>query len=180
MHLTYRRHLSHDGFSLSELIIVIAIIGILLAIATPVLLSWLPEIRLNSATRDLYGALSRARLEAARQGKNCVVIFRNNSYQVFVDSNSDKKLDAGETILVTQTLAADVTFGDESGGSGLTFAKNGDNLPYIAFKPDMLPINMGSACLLSDSEHLKRVPVNITGNIRIQTYDPKSKKYLPE
>lgn len=54
------------GFTLIEVIIVIAIIGILSAIAVPNFLSWLPNMRLKAASRDLYSHMMRAKMEAIK------------------------------------------------------------------------------------------------------------------
>jgi prepilin-type N-terminal cleavage/methylation domain-containing protein len=54
------------GFTLVEVIIVVAIIGILSAIAVPNFISWLPNMRLKAASRDLYSHMMRAKMEAIR------------------------------------------------------------------------------------------------------------------
>ena len=57
------------GFTLTELMIVVAIMAILGAIATPTLLSQLPDYRLNGTAREISSTLQYAKMSAASTGK---------------------------------------------------------------------------------------------------------------
>ena len=63
------------GFSAPELLIVMAIIGILSAIGVPNFLRSLPERRLANATRNLYADFQKARLFAVRNNTNAMFSF---------------------------------------------------------------------------------------------------------
>ncbi len=54
---------------------VIALIGILSAIALPNLLGGLPEKQLKNAARNLYSDMQRARLQAVKENKNITMSF---------------------------------------------------------------------------------------------------------
>jgi len=71
------RHYAKDeaGFSFAELMVVIALIGILSAIALPSLLGGMPEKRLKNTARNLYSDLQKARLQAVKENRNITVTF---------------------------------------------------------------------------------------------------------
>ena len=67
--------IKESGFSLPELITVIAVLGILAAIAVPTSSSFLPNAKLKSAARNLYSNLQLAKLTAIKQNTACAIVF---------------------------------------------------------------------------------------------------------
>ena len=78
------------GFTLAELIVVIAVIVAAAAVAVPAYLGWLPDIRLKSMVRHLKSDLALARQRAIRENGQVAVIFDipNNRYTIFVDNGA--------------------------------------------------------------------------------------------
>lgn len=70
-----RKFRDSKGFSLMELIIVMALIGILMAIAMPSVLSQIAHLRLTRSVRNVVSELNAARFKAIAQNKNYAVEF---------------------------------------------------------------------------------------------------------
>ncbi len=81
------------GFSLMELMTVIAIVSVLSAIGIPSFYKNLPEKRLKGAARNLYADLQKARLLSIRKNKDLVVRFDEDGEYYYIDD--DKKDKAG-------------------------------------------------------------------------------------
>jgi type IV fimbrial biogenesis protein FimT len=80
------------GFTMIELAVTIAIVGILSAIAIPNGIAWISNSRVKSSARDIVSMIQRARTEAARDGAFVVVSFDpdgngtfEGNYVAFVD-----------------------------------------------------------------------------------------------
>ncbi|SPD76284.1 conserved hypothetical protein [uncultured Desulfobacterium sp.] len=78
-----------DGFSLVELMVIIAVIAILGATAVPSVINWLPDYRLKTAADNLVSRLQQAKIQAARLNAECVIFFDNaaNSYHLVSGGN---------------------------------------------------------------------------------------------
>jgi prepilin-type N-terminal cleavage/methylation domain-containing protein len=65
----------HSGFALIELVVVVAIIGILVAAGAPLFQNWMSDQRLKQAARGVADAFQIARADAIRTGNNQMVFF---------------------------------------------------------------------------------------------------------
>ncbi|MBI4763930.1 MAG: GspH/FimT family pseudopilin [Deltaproteobacteria bacterium] len=90
------RRISNDsdsrGFSLIELIVVMALIGIISLIAAPTLSTMLSNYRIKNAANELAAAIQLARTTAISRNANCVVEILTGSPQsvvVFVDDGAN-------------------------------------------------------------------------------------------
>ena len=71
--------MSTRGFSTIELMVVLAVVGILAALTVPNLPHWSAVMRLNAATRELASELQLARMKAIAQNTSFSVCFYNPS-----------------------------------------------------------------------------------------------------
>lgn len=68
------------GFTLVELLIVVALMAVIAAIAVPSITKTLPHQRLNRAARDILSELNAARLKAITSNNKYKVVFTLNAY----------------------------------------------------------------------------------------------------
>lgn len=152
-HSLYKRE---SGFTLAEMMIVIAVFAIMTAIAIPSFMSMLPEMRLNGAARQIMGDLMAARMDSVKQNNEVRVFFNSpgtNQYQILDDDDNDGTADTGEAIRTKniQSNYHDVTF---SSTSNPIFYPRG-----TAF---------GTTVTVINSSGSKDVKVAITGRVKIE------------
>ncbi len=139
----------NQGFTLIELITVIAIIALVAGIVMPSVTTWLPKYRLRSGAEEIQSALQLARLGAIKQNTNSVVAFdtANHTFRATINGQMLKfgKMPAGITIDSITSPAGKVEFDSR----GLANASSGD----IQVKN-----NLGGT---------KTITVNIVGNAKI-------------
>ena len=67
----------NQGFTLLEILIALAITGILAALTGPNLLAWLNSNKVQEATDSIQSALQDAQRQAIRRGRSCTINFAN-------------------------------------------------------------------------------------------------------
>jgi type IV fimbrial biogenesis protein FimT len=99
-----------SGFSLTELLMVVAIIAVVSAVTIPSVISWRSGAKLRGAAGNLKGDLEMAKVNAIKHNNFVAVKFNGDAYEVFVDTSGDGDRDAGEALLKNRTLPAGVIF----------------------------------------------------------------------
>lgn len=108
IHMNKKNH----GFTLIELIVTMAVFGIVVAIAAPNMSSFLDSNRRAAQVNTFVSALNLARSEAVKRNTDITICTRNdagtacdntkawdNGWLIFLDNNTLGTVDAGDTIL---------------------------------------------------------------------------------
>ena len=83
-----------SGFSLIELLMVVAIIAVVSAVTIPGILSWRSGAKLRGAAGNLKGDVEMAKVNAIKHNNFVAVKFNGDAYEVFVDTSGDGARDA--------------------------------------------------------------------------------------
>jgi Tfp pilus assembly protein FimT len=178
----------NEGFTLTELMVIIGIMVIAAAITLPNISGWRASAKLNGAARDLASNFQVAKMEATKRNSVCAVTFnitvddRLIDVIVYVDVAKDLVYNVGDTEILRRpfdstykTISLDTSQG---GGDGVTLADNASGQPSIAFNERGLPINAtGSVIAVGadsvfiknalDQPGTKTITVSPAGNISI-------------
>src|SRR5215472_2171037 len=127
------------GFTLTELLVVTAIVAVLLGIGVPSYRYITNSHRMSSEVNGLLGDLQFARSEAIKEGQMVTACVSRDGatcdagsttwqegWVVFQDVNNDQTVDPGDTVLHVQaTFSGTDTFTAASGVSSVTFNREG-------------------------------------------------------
>lgn len=113
-----------QGFTLVEVMFVIAVIGILSAVAIPTYLTWLPDMRLKATARDVYSTFQKTRLDAIKTNRDLAIVFNplNNTYSICSDPGVDgiwSTVDGSNTVLQVNNFTQ-AGYGIGYGNGGIT------------------------------------------------------------
>lgn len=118
-----RRHLKQQGFTLTELMIVVALAAIFATLAVPNMSGMIARQRIQSQASEIANALTFAHTEAVRQGKPVFV--------VPAKIKTDGKLEGATTDWSSNDTNAVLVFADNSGGKE-QFYDTGEDLRVVS------------------------------------------------
>ena len=153
-------HNKQSGFTLIEMMIIIAIMGIFAGIAVPNFLSYMPKHRLNGAARQVMGDLMAARMKAVSLNHRVKVFFySNHQYKICDDANDNGTVDYGEG---NNVQVKDI----HSNYHDVTFSATDNPIFY----PRGTAFPLGTTITLSSSNSPKKkyVKVRYTGRVMIE------------
>jgi len=68
-----------SGFTIVEVVIVVAVLGALMLIAFPALSKWVPNYQLKAAAQELYGNLQKAKIQAIKMNRDVTFSFTESA-----------------------------------------------------------------------------------------------------
>lgn len=146
------------GFTLLELMIAIVVFSILISVALPSYIGWLPKRHLQSSAIDVQAAINLAKLTAIRENMDVVLTFNpvNNNYLAFIDMDADGSQDAGERTIRSKGMSPGIDLNSTDFVSDkLTFNSRG------------LANTSGDITLRNNRGENRVVNVTVTGMSRI-------------
>ncbi len=140
----------NEGFTLMEIMTVIAIIAIAASIAIPNVIGWFPKYRLRSGAEEIQSTLQLARLGAIKENTNAIVTFdtANHTYLASID---------GQTIKSGIMPAGIIIDSITSPGSQIQFDSRG-----------LANTSTGNILVKNNQGGTKTITVNIVGIAAIQ------------
>lgn len=155
------------GFSLIELIIAIAIVGLVSAIAMPSYATWIKNSRVRTAAESIQNGLQTARAEAVK---------RNASIQFSLSANSNWSIDC---VTISSncpaTILSRLASEGSTGGAIITLSPDGtafpakatfSNLGLLDNSTSPAPFNQVDISI-SGADRPLRVTLGVGGNTRV-------------
>jgi len=162
--MAYRK--KENGFSITDLLVAIAIAGAASVIAVPSLKQWSRNYTLQSAAMDLYAHMQTAKTSAIKENRSWNINFNPGGLLGYEVHNS-----AGKTV---KTVDFRTRYNGEILFTDPTAAKTFDR-PIITFKSSGLidQDNVGYAYISnkSKSKYYRVGMPTITGSVKIEKWD---------
>jgi prepilin-type N-terminal cleavage/methylation domain-containing protein len=171
--------LRKEGFTLTELLVTIIVLGILASIAIPAFSIWYPNYKLRSAATDLYSNLQWAKLEAVKENADCAVIFSagGGTYQI-ISGGADKDYYATGDNVILKTVTfltyddnGNIGYGRSTGSNPFDAGRGFDN--NITFD-DNNGGNDGDDTVVFNSRGMINKQVNTAGEVYLRNNRDRS------
>ncbi len=170
-----------SGFTVVELIVVIAILVGLMAVSIPAITTWLPNYKLRGAAMDLYSRVQYAKSEAIRTNRPYAVFFDpgNGEYSL-IDTGADGIYGTGDDDTRETVRIFDYGPGIAYGHTPATqdFDTGGTNWDdEVTYTTNVLLFdgrglcNVGSVYLQNNSNRTYAVGTLMSGIVRIARWD---------
>lgn len=159
------------GFTLVELMVVVAVLAALLSIGGPSFMEWIQNSRIRTAAESLQNGLQVARAEAVRRNTNVEFILQANGGQlnggwlvqlqqgaVFVQQSA---AEGGANVTVTSTPAGSTTL--TYNGMGRVNTSNGDGSAPLT----QIAVDLPESVLPAAKSRDLQLAVGVGGEVRM-------------
>jgi type II secretory pathway pseudopilin PulG len=193
------RHRTCAGFSLGEVLMACAVVGTILAIATPRLLGFQDAARGAAAARRVANRLHGARMEALKRSAHVAVAFFQGpteiEYAAYLDANGNGVRGSEIADGIDQNLSARERLGDLFPGAVFGVVEGTPSIDGTGPLTGGDPIRVGRSALVSFSPLGGATPGTIyirgpdrqqwairitgaTGRVRVFVFDAAARKWL--
>jgi type IV fimbrial biogenesis protein FimT len=162
------------GFSLLELLVVLAVVAVLAGLALPGMQSVVRRYQLDATVADLVGAIDLTRAQAIARGRSVMLVPLEpagvdwgEGWVVFVDTNTDRRPGPDEEVIASHgPLPAQLAFSTSFTGSKAPY--------YIAFNSagrgcshtSGQAARWGTLSLFQGTD-VRRIRINMLGRVRV-------------
>lgn len=147
------------GFSLFELLVVMAIVAILSTIALPNYMSWRTRTMVDSTAFNLRADLQRAKLEAMKNLQNVYVDFSADGYSVFKTNKESRRFGEGDPVFSKRLEGVQIDMTNTSFSGGRKFSR---------FNPRGISSGYYGRVTISSGQIRRKVVVDMVGRVKIE------------
>ena len=164
------------GFTMVEMMIVVAVMAILAAIAIPSYYEYLPKSRASGAARQLFTEMQYAKMRAISENNDYKIEFdtTNNRYRIYDDTVLIKTINIGEA---HSGIAYGYVSGNNWNGDAITGAVTFSGTPpSVTFRSTGLANKNGTVYLKPTGDTARKdrqraISVKQTGRVRLYKHN---------
>ena len=162
------------GFSLPELLVVLAIAALMAGIALPDYRQMIRAQQLKAAANDLFGAIDLARTQAIARGRRVQLVPLDaargdwsGGWVVFVDQDGDRRPGPGEEVIQryrapAKGIAVAAVFSSQQGAAYLAYNSMGRSCSDTSSQA----ARFGTLSLVQGGQ-IRRIKINMLGRARL-------------